>query len=402
MRLLQQKQSRCALNLAAFNSMESNEDFDTCLAYEPLEGVERLENYRPGGYHPIQIGDHFHGRYRVVHKLGHGSYSTAWLARDEHSNKYVAVKVCTANANPKEVDIISTLTRPDCPPVNHPGKMMVPTILDRFTIHGPNGSHACHVTLDVARSLAAQLVLVVDYVHAQGIVHGDLHLGNILLKVPPNFDQLSLEQLYEKYGAPELDPVVRLDGNPLPSGVPSYGIVPVWLGQASEEITLSETKVLLTDFGEAFPLSKERKYGSHIWTLACTIWSIIAQRPLFEGFLATEDDMTCEHVDTLGILPLEWWKRWEARRLKFTEDGKPMNRNPFRSWDDRFEDSMQQPRRDSGMPSLDASEREAFFDMLRPMLSFRPEKRPTTKQILESEWMLKWALPEYDKIRDKV
>jgi serine/threonine protein kinase len=277
----------------------------------------------------------------------------------------------------------------------------------------------------MARSLAAQLVLVVDYVHAQGIVHGDLHLGNILLKVPPNFDQLSLNQLYEKYGVPELDPIIRLDGNLLPPSVPSHGIAPIRLGEASEEITVSETRILLTDFGKAFSYSKEPKYESHtplvirppearfepnnplsfssdIWTLAYTIWSIIAQRPLFEGFLATEDDITCEHVDTLGILPPEWWGRWEARRLKFTEDGKPINRNPFRSWVDRFEDSVQQPRRDSGIPSFDAREREALFNMLRPMLSFRPENRPTTKQILESEWMVKWALPEYGKVQNNV
>ncbi|CAG7918853.1 unnamed protein product [Penicillium olsonii] len=442
MPLLHHKQPRCALTLTAFNSMETNGDLNARLLYEPLEGVERLENYRPGGYHPVQIGDHFQGRYRVVHKLGHGSYSTAWLARDERSNKYVAVKVCTANSNPKEVDIISTLTSPHFPSVNDPGKLMVPSILDRFTIHGPNGIHACYVTaparaslsgvkdgswirlfqLDAARSLAAQLVLAVNYVHAHGIAHGDLHLGNILLKVPPNFDQLSTRQLYEKYGTPELDPVVRLDGNSLPPGVPSHGIVPIWLGEASEEITVSETSIFLTDFGEAFSHSKEPKYesrtplvirppearfepnkplslSSDIWTLACTIWSIIAQRPLFEGFLATEDDMTCEHIDALGVLPSEWWSRWEARRLKFTEDGKPLNRNPFRSRDDRFEDCVQQPRRDSGIPSFDAREKEAFFDMLQPMLSFRPENRPTTKQILESEWMVKWALPEYGKIQ---
>lgn len=152
-RLLQQKQSRCALNLTAFNAMEANENLDTHVVYESLEGVERLENYRPGGYHPIHIGDYFQGRYRVVDKLGHGCYSTAWLARDETCDKYVAVKVCTGNANPIEFDIISTLTRPD-PPVNHPGKMMVPTILDRFTIHGPNGNHACYVTAPGSASLS--------------------------------------------------------------------------------------------------------------------------------------------------------------------------------------------------------------------------------------------------------
>lgn len=443
--LLHHNQPRRLFTTTAFNSMKTNDNFNTQLLYEPLEAVERLENYRPGGYHPVQIGDHFHGRYRVVHKLGHGSYSTTWLARDEQSNKYVAVKVCTANSDPNEVDIISTLTRPDGSLANNPAKTMVPSILDRFTIHGPNGKHACYVAaparaslsgvkdgswvrlfqLDVARSLAAQLVLVVHYVHAQEIVHGDLHLGNILLKVPSNFDLLSLEQLYEKYGAPELDPVVHLDGNPLPLGVPSHGIAPIWMGKASEEITLAEARILLTDFGEAFSNSKELKYesraslvirppearfepdkplsfSSDIWTLACAIWSIIAQRPLFEGFLATQDDITCEHVDTLGVLPPEWWSRWEARRHRFTEDGKPINRNPFRSWDDRFEDSVQQPRRDSEMLSFDARERDAIFDMLRPMLSFRPENRPTTQQILESEWMVKWALPEYSKIQNSV
>lgn len=132
-----------------------------------------------------------------------------------------------------------------------------------------------------------------------------------------------------------------------------------------------------------------------MWTLACIMWSIIAQRPLFEGFLATEDDMTTEHVDALGILPPEWWAIWEARADRFTKDGVPLNRNPFRSWDDRFEDSMQQPRQDSGIPPFGPEERKAVSSMLRAMLSFKPEGRLTAKQVLESEWMLKWALPCY-------
>ncbi|KAE8374182.1 kinase-like protein [Aspergillus bertholletiae] len=330
----------------------------------------------------MQIEDHLHNRYRVVHKLGHGSYSTTWLAYDGQSNEYVAAKVCTADSGSREVN------------------QMVPEILDTFTIRGPNGSYDCYVTtparaslsgvkdgswmrlfqLDVARALAAQLVLAVDYVHAQGIVHGGLHMGNVLLKTTPNFDQLSIDQLYEKYGAPELDPVVHLDSKPLPPSVPSHGIAPIRLRNASEDITPAR-------FEPNQPLS----FSSDIWTLACTIWTIIAQQPLFEEFLASEDDITCEHVDTLGVLPPEWWRRWDARRHKFTEDGRPINHNSFRSQRDRFEDSVEQPRRDSGLPSFDAKERNAIFDMLRLMLSFRPEDRSTTKQILDSEWMVKWG-----------
>lgn len=441
--LLSRPHSRCASNHTAINKINPKDDFNNAVIYEPLEGIERLENYQPGGYHPIRIGDMLHGRYKIVHKLGHGAYSTAWLASDKRMNRYVAVKVCTANTNPREVDIMSTLTEPHCSPDNHPGKMMIPSILDSFTAHGPNGNHTCFVTapasaslsdlkdgswirlfqLDVARSLAAQLILAVDYVHSQGIVHGDIHLGNILVKINQDFDKFSLEQIYEKYGEPELEPVRHLDSKPLPPGVPTYGVLPIWLGKPSEEILLSEAKISLSDFGEAFFPSEEQRYisctplinrppetrfepnnslsfSSDIWSLACTIWCIVAQRPLFEGFLATEDDMTCEHVDALGILPAEWWERWDARTKKFDEDGKATNRKYLRTWDDRYEDSVQQPRRDKDLSSFDIEEKKAFFDMLRPMFSFRPDDRPTTNQILKSEWMVKWALPEYHRSQD--
>lgn len=37
--------------------------------------------------------------------------------------------------------------------------------------------------------------------------------------------------------------------------------------------------------------------------------------------------------------------------------------------------------------------------MLRSMLSFRPEDRPSAQQVLESESMIKWALPKYESIK---
>jgi hypothetical protein len=42
---------------------------------------EWAEEYCPGGFHPVNLGDTFHGgKYRVIRKLGDGSYCTMWLA----------------------------------------------------------------------------------------------------------------------------------------------------------------------------------------------------------------------------------------------------------------------------------------------------------------------------------
>lgn len=58
-----------------------------------VNGVERIEKYQQGGYHPVQVDDVLHGRYHIVDKLGHGGYSTIWVASDERTNRLVAVKV---------------------------------------------------------------------------------------------------------------------------------------------------------------------------------------------------------------------------------------------------------------------------------------------------------------------
>ena len=44
---------------------------------------ETILGYQRGGYHPVALGDTLKdGRYKICHKLGHGGYSTVWVARD--------------------------------------------------------------------------------------------------------------------------------------------------------------------------------------------------------------------------------------------------------------------------------------------------------------------------------
>jgi serine/threonine-protein kinase SRPK3 len=43
---------------------------------------ETIPDYVASRYYPVRIGEVFQDRYQVVSKLGFGTSSTAWLARD--------------------------------------------------------------------------------------------------------------------------------------------------------------------------------------------------------------------------------------------------------------------------------------------------------------------------------
>ncbi|KAF8345533.1 hypothetical protein F5887DRAFT_167103, partial [Amanita rubescens] len=76
-----------------------------------FDRIENIEKYKPGGLHPVSIGDVFaNGRYKVLHKLGSGGSSTVWLARDSASETLVALKVLSADKSSKPKDEIAELS----------------------------------------------------------------------------------------------------------------------------------------------------------------------------------------------------------------------------------------------------------------------------------------------------
>ena len=166
--------------------------------YTPLEDIEPIERYQPGGFHPIAIGDTLHNsRYRIVHKLGFGGYATIWLARDQLHGQYVAIKIAAADAldDSKENAIFNHLQATGTANV-HPGKIFIPQLLDEFIHTGPNGRHRCLVTIpgsmslieakdasyyrlfqpQTARVIIAQLVQAIAFLHSRDVVHGGMYL----------------------------------------------------------------------------------------------------------------------------------------------------------------------------------------------------------------------------------
>ncbi|KAJ5793784.1 CMGC/SRPK protein kinase [Penicillium paradoxum] len=404
-----------------------------------IADVEDLDGYNPGGYHPLQIYDTLdNGRYRLVHKLGYGAYSTVWLARDLQNARYVAVKVNIADTSDTthESSLIHKLRSS-----RKPGKEIIRSILGEFWAIGPNGRHKCIVTPPaqmslpdskdasafglfepkVAQSMIAQLIRGVAFLHDENIVHGDLHLGNILVQFPEAIDHLSTSELHGRFGRPEPDDVVRVDGKQLSDSIPPYVFLRGWFGVASNDLALGQENIILNDFGASFNPHETRmfesktvptlqppearfsneplSFASDIWTLACTIWEILGRYPLFEVVFPTPDRVTAEQVEALGILPPEWWDKWERRSEWFNEEGDMILKRVGgrMAWDQRFEHDIQKPRAQAGLEIVTKEERRALETMLRSMLAFRPRERATAQQALHSEWMKHWGRPALEQ-----
>ncbi|OAR01410.1 hypothetical protein LLEC1_04069 [Akanthomyces lecanii] len=404
--------------------------------YKLIDGAERLEKYGPGGYHPILVGDRIRDRYEVVDKLGYGGWSTVWLVRDCHEKKYVALKVGIADSLPREIPILKALNTQ----AQDPGAENVPRLLDVFTIDGPNGSHPCYTTvlalgnlrecsfsrlfrLDVARILVYELTLAVAFVHSQGFVHGDIHLRNVLMPAQDSLNQMSIAEFRKAYGEPDSWPVERLDKQPLTPNVPSTATIPLYLGKTAQKCTIKDARVLLSDFGESYAPAKEVRLGkdchtpvdfrppeavlepdtilsfpADVWSLATAIWDIVGMQALFSSAFYSDEEVMCQIVDCFGPPPVEWYENWTNRGDFYDDTGAPKEgRHVWPNIEAAFEERVKEFRRGADKGEFCNEEEEAFLDMIKQMLRYKPEERPTVQQVLQSHWMVNWAQRDYKR-----
>lgn len=250
----------------------------------------------------------------------------------------------------------------------------------------------------------------------------DLHLGNLLLQPPTGIDSLTDQQLYDQYDIPEAEPVVREDEQPLSPGVPSHVYTPIWMGKQSNEISLSESRLLLADWGTAFRPDEQSRFASYtpleirppkarfepakpltfasdVWSLGCMIWAILGVKPFLGSWLFGPEHVTAAQMDGLGPMPNEWWGKWKAKAKtgSFSANGIPTPGRVVWTFEKRFEDCIQQPRRENGMETIAEDERGAMFAMIKGMLKSDPCDRLSAQQVLETEWMRRWAIPRAEK-----
>ncbi|THY81555.1 kinase-like protein [Aureobasidium pullulans] len=381
--------------------------------------AEPIHRYRFGGYHPVRLGDAFkQGRYKVLHKLGHGGFSTVWIARDQSLNQNVALKIVTSedsSSRNRELCTHQRLSEKSLPPMNDHKHIV--RLLDNFDHPGPNGTHNCLVLELLGPSVATvieerfagnrlpgfmakkackEMALALEVLHAQGIGHGDLHTRNVAFTIP-GLKLLPEEELSKKLGKPRVGPVSRPDGEPLEPGMPEYLVWPARL--LANDPNFEKSSMKLIDFGESFmsdnkaetlhtPLALrapevlfQDEYDLRVdcWSLGCAMFELVVGQPPCSSLMAKREDILQQIADLIGEPPERWQPRWKAMpKWEPHDDDGPIY--TLSQWLDLlYFDGNESP-------DFTRQELAQFGRLVGKLLRWYPSDRPSVTEVLSDEW----------------
>ncbi|KAL8726817.1 MAG: hypothetical protein Q9181_005914 [Wetmoreana brouardii] len=231
------------------------------------------------------------------------------------------------------------------------------SMLDHFRLSGPNGTHDCLVLEllgqsvpellearhhdhrlpgHLAKRIAKQALIGLDFLHQQYIAHGDIHTRNLVSSIP-NLNSEGEEELMQKLKSPVIGAAQRKDGRPLEPGMPEYLVRPTHYptDQAS-----SLKSIRIIDFGESFfdtgipdtlhtPLvvrapeiifHDRLDFRVDLWTMGCMsiynewqLFELVTGQPPFDSFMVNPTSLIRQVLDSTGEeLPERWQPTWRA------------------------------------------------------------------------------------------
>ncbi|CAI7596318.1 unnamed protein product [Penicillium glandicola] len=378
--------------------------------------AEPLHRYRHSGYHPVTLGETLKsGRYKVLHKLGWGGYSTVWAARDQRDDVYVAVKISVAEKDhrreTRELETLKKLAS------RHPRLKHTVHMLDYFDLKGPNGSHNCLVyellgpnipdIIDarfphgrlpgkLAKTIAKQSLIALDGLHQQNIAHGDLHTRNLAFTIPC-MDNVTEEIFTKILGKPDIGYVRRRDGKNLEPGIPEYIVRPT--AYRTHYWNLAQS-IKILDFGESFShttvpqtlhtllpvrapevIFQDRiDHRVDLWSMGCMLFELFLGQPPFDTVMITPKILVGQMREMASdSLPERWQEIWDKMN---TDDG-----GTAESTGPNLQDWLEEVYFDSPQsPDLTREDVARLGQIIGRLLLFEPSKRASAREILDDPW----------------
>ncbi|KAE8334949.1 hypothetical protein BDV24DRAFT_171751 [Aspergillus arachidicola] len=367
-------------------------------------------HYKPQHFYPVRLYEILNNRYQIAAKIGWGTSSTVWLARDLHQwrwlpPRYVAIKV---NANnyasqecaEKELRITEHITKANS---QHLGRNFVANLLDSFRITGPGGTYICMVfdtlceplwmlkcrfegntiPLGVLKPVSKLILEGLRYLHKEyHVIHTDLKSDNILLSLrnPSILDAVARDEMNNP------SPRKQLDGRDIYLSRNYWGLLPNELGRS-----------VTTDFGlvvrgdgppNSHPIQPEGCRAPEVclgseWSYSIDIWNLgvidlfygrgpFDTPPDSRGSGSADEAHLGKIISLLGPPPPDLLGRGKETSRYFDVKGQfkfseLIGERDLLSMAKEIDD-------DDGKPQ--------FVDLISRMLRWRFEDRPTAEDLL--------------------
>ncbi|KAI0043823.1 kinase-like protein [Auriscalpium vulgare] len=385
---------------------------------EPLEGYGS-----DFGYLPVAIGDVLDSRYVIKRKLGWGNHSTVWLAEQQNSPRFSALKILTSGAtDTDELHELEYLQEIRDKNATHPGHAHNVQLLDHF-YHEDNGArHLCLVTepmcetlsafaagwqsralpIPLVRQVARQVLFGLDYLHSEcNIIHTDLKPSNIMFA--PLGDPTSLLAAaataapFDGHNETSvgLDPngrsIARVPQNrilfPIPENLKAADawrnahvkLADVGVACWADKVSECPFDVIQSPALRAPEVCIGAEWGkpADVWSFGCMIYELCLGKPIFPP-KAMDTVLPVLQVEVFGDYPLELVQRGRHGDAYFNSDGSSKHDLPRR---------ISLPFDQLLSRRSDVDQDHLLVDFMKRILTLDPDRRPTCQELLTHEWV---------------